>query len=59
MNLLEDFGRRRLSKNFFMREMLYSENANFYGLVNIPDDPELCVAAGSSGKRISGARSVA
>lgn len=29
-----------------MREMLYSEVANFHGLANIPDDPDLAVAVG-------------
>ena len=36
---LEDLGRVRLSENFFMRDFLYSEVANLYGLPNIPDDP--------------------
>lgn len=43
---LEAFGRIRLSANFFMRDFLYSEIANAYGVLNAPDDPELCVAAG-------------
>lgn len=43
---LEDFGRVRLSKNFFMRDFLYSEIANFYGLSNIPDDPDLAIRVG-------------
>ena len=30
-----------------MRDMLYSEVANFHGLRNIPEDPELAVAAGA------------
>lgn len=42
----EDFGRIRLSPNFFMREFLYSEIANIHGLTNLPDDPDLAVAAG-------------
>ena len=29
-----------------MRDMLYSEVANFHGLTNIPDDPELAIAVG-------------
>ena len=29
---LEKFGRIRLSKNFFMRDFLYSEISNFYGI---------------------------
>ena len=43
---LEDLGRVRLSQSFFMRDFLYSEIANFYGIPNIPDDPDLAVAAG-------------
>jgi hypothetical protein len=43
---LEDFGRTRLSKNFYMRDFLYSEIANLHGLKNIPDHPDLAVAAG-------------
>lgn len=42
---LEDFGRVRLSKSFFMRDMLYSEIGNFYSIPNIPEDPELAIAA--------------
>ena len=44
---LEELGRTRLSKSFFMREFLYSEISNFYGIPNIPDDPELAIAAGT------------
>ncbi len=47
VSALEDLGRVRLSKHFFMRDMLYSEIANFYGISNIPDDPELAIAAGT------------
>jgi hypothetical protein len=43
---LEDLGRVRLSENFFMRDFLYSEVANLYGLSNIPDDPDLAIEAG-------------
>lgn len=43
---LENLGRVRLSKHFFMRNFLYSEIANFYGKPNIPDDPDLAIAAG-------------
>ncbi|MBI4922587.1 MAG: hypothetical protein HY834_12640 [Devosia nanyangense] len=46
MRALEDLGRVRLSENFFMRDFLYSEIANFYGIPNIPDDPDLAIAAG-------------
>ncbi len=44
---LEDLGRVRLSASFFMRDFLYSEIANFYGVPNIPDDPDLAIAAGT------------
>lgn len=43
---LEELGRVRLSPSFFMRDFLYSEIANFCGLQNIPDDPDLAIAAG-------------
>jgi hypothetical protein len=43
---LEDLGRVRLSPSFFMRDFLHSEIANFYGVPNIPDDPDLAIAAG-------------
>jgi hypothetical protein len=43
---LTELGRVRLSEHFFMREMLYSEVANLYGLPNIPDDPDRAIAAG-------------
>lgn len=44
---LEDLGRVRLSRHFFMRDFLQSEIGNFYGVPNIPDDPGLAIAAGS------------
>lgn len=44
---LEDLGRVRLSKSFYLRDFLYSEIANHYGMQNIPDDPDLAIAAGS------------
>lgn len=43
---LENLGRVRLSRNFFMRDFLYSEIANFYGVKNIPDDPDLAIDVG-------------
>src|SRR5262247_127845 len=46
MEALEDFGRVRLSPNFFMRDFLYSEIAGFHGLPNLPDDPGLAVTVG-------------
>jgi hypothetical protein len=46
MKALEELGRVRLSENFFMRDFLHSEIAAFYGIPNIPDDPDLAIAAG-------------
>lgn len=43
---LENLGRVRLSKNFFFRDFLYSEVANFYRKPNIPDNPDLAIEAG-------------
>ena len=43
---LETLGRVRLSKYFYMREFLYSEIANFHGLQNIHDDPDLAIENG-------------
>lgn len=43
---LETLGRMRLSKHFYMREFLYSEIANFYGLQNIPENPDLAIENG-------------
>ena len=45
---LEDLGRTRLSPSFFMRDFLYSEIAAIHGLPNIPDDPDLAIAAGTA-----------
>ena len=47
MKGLEKLGRVRLSRHFFMRDMLYSEIANFHGIPNIPDNPDLAIAAGT------------
>jgi hypothetical protein len=44
---LTELGRVRLSKSFFMRDMLYSEIAAVHGLLNVPDDPELAIKAGT------------
>lgn len=46
MEALEDFGRVRLSQNFFMRDFLYSEIAGFHGIPNLPDDPDLAISVG-------------
>lgn len=47
MKGLEELGRTRLSENFFLRDFLHSEIGSFYGIRNIPDDPDLAVAAGT------------
>jgi hypothetical protein len=47
VSALTDLGRVRLSKSFFMRDMLFSEVAMMHGLVNVPDDPDLAIAAGT------------
>ena len=44
---LTELGRVRLSKSFFLRDMLHSEIAQVHGLLNTPDDPDLAVAAGT------------
>ena len=44
---LEDLGRTRLSKSFYLRDFLYSEIAAIHGIPNIPDDPDLAIAAGT------------
>ena len=43
---LEEFGRVRLSASFLMRDFLHSEIADFHGIPNIPDAPDLAIAAG-------------
>ncbi|MEQ6291820.1 hypothetical protein ACFPAG_14520 [Vogesella sp. GCM10023246] len=43
---LESLGRVRLSRTFFMRDFLYSEISNFYGVPNIPDNPDLAIQNG-------------
>ena len=43
---LTELGRVRLSKHFFMRQMLYSEVGNHYGVRNVPEDPALAIRAG-------------
>lgn len=44
---LEALGRVRLSPSFFMRDFLYSEIAAMHGFQNVPDNPDLAIAAGS------------
>ena len=46
MRGLEDLGRVRLSKHFYMRDFLYSEIGNIHQVQNIPDDPDLAIKAG-------------
>lgn len=41
--MLEALGRERLSQNFFMREFLYSEIANWHRLRNVPNHPEVAL----------------
>ena len=36
----------RLSASFFMHDFLHSEIADFRGIPNIPDAPDLAIAAG-------------
>lgn len=44
---LEKLGQVRLSKHFQMRQFLYSEIAAIYGILNMPDDPELAIYTGT------------
>lgn len=46
LRTLEKLGRTRLSKNFFFRDFLHSEIAEVEGIANIPDNPEVAIAAG-------------
>jgi hypothetical protein len=43
---LENFGRERLSKSFFMRDFLYSDISQIYGIPNVPDDRDLAIEVG-------------
>ncbi len=47
MKSVDEFGRVRLSDNFFMREFLYSDIAIMNGFRNLPDDPNLAIEAGT------------
>lgn len=47
LETLTELGRVRLSRSFFMRDMLHSEIAQVHGLLNAPDDPDLAIAAGT------------
>lgn len=44
---LEALGRVRLSRHYYMRDFLYSEISNFHKIPNIPEDPDLAIAAGT------------
>ena len=46
MRGLEELGRVRLSPSYFLRDFLMSEIAVIHGIPNIPDDPDLAIAAG-------------
>lgn len=46
---LENLGRVRLSPSFFMRDFLYSEISNMYGVPNIPEHPDVAI---QNGKRL-------
>ena len=43
---LEALGRERLSRNFYMRDFLYSEISAVHGIPNVPSDPKLALEAG-------------
>lgn len=44
---LTSLGRVRLSRHFFLRNFLYSEIGHVDGVPNLPEDPDLAVAAGT------------
>jgi hypothetical protein len=46
MRGLENLGRVRLSRHFFMRDFLYSEINGFHGTQNLPREPDLAIAHG-------------
>ena len=48
MRGLEELGRVRLSPSYFLRDFPMSEIAVIHGIPNIPDDPDLAIAAGSA-----------
>ena len=43
---LEKLGMVQLSKSFYLRDFLYSETANYHGIQNIPDNPDLAIEVG-------------
>ncbi|MFX0544098.1 hypothetical protein ACEWPL_000945 [Roseovarius sp. S1116L3] len=46
MRGLEDLGRVRLSPHFYMRDFLYSEIGNIYGIPNVPEHPDRAIEMG-------------
>lgn len=46
VSALEEFGRIQLSPSFFMRDFLYSEISQIEGILNVPDHPDIAIAAG-------------
>lgn len=46
MKGFEELGRVRLSQNFYLRDFLMSEIANFYGIPNVPENPDLVIETG-------------
>ncbi|MBF9035098.1 hypothetical protein HKCCE2091_12700 [Rhodobacterales bacterium HKCCE2091] len=44
---LETLGRVRLSRHFFFRDFLHSEIGSFHGIPNLPETPDLAIAAGT------------
>jgi hypothetical protein len=47
MRGLENLGRVRLSRHFYMRDFLMSEISAVHGIPNIPDNPDLAIARGT------------
>ena len=46
VDAFENLGRERLSRSFYMRDFLYSEIGNHYGVPNVPENPDLAIANG-------------
>ncbi|MCZ4353522.1 hypothetical protein O4H61_13455 [Roseovarius aestuarii] len=46
MRGLENLGRVRLSRHFYMRDFLHSEIGNLYGIANIPEYPDIAIENG-------------
>ncbi len=45
---LEELGRVRLSRSFFMRDFLHSEISQIEGVPNVPDNPDVAIKAGTA-----------